>query len=169
MCLLALPNEVLDIIIDLLNAPNDTFQYDSKLPVSTACLCKLDKIYAKAPEAYPIWPDWKRDSLALSSVCKAMRSMIFDRFWLKEAAMDWKRDALSKAQTALSVASCEKVQCVVSSWFITMFVLIVFISQDPDSERRLQRLYPKTPPSRLCRTLSKLARDTTRRRLPLCA
>lgn len=110
MGLLALPTEILDIIIDLLNAPSDPHQYDSKLPVSTACLCKLDKIYAKSPEVYPIWPEWKRDSLALSSVCKGLRSMIFDRFWLKKAVMSWKREKMSKAQTVLSAASCEKVQ-----------------------------------------------------------
>lgn len=102
------------MILDILNGPDNAFHLDSKLPVSTACLCKLDKIYAKDPEVFPIWPEWKRDSLALSSVCKGLRALVFDAFWLRKAVMDWKPENLVKTRSALSTASCEKVRCVES-------------------------------------------------------
>lgn len=110
MGLLELPIEIFDIILDMLNGPDKAFHLDLKLPVSTACLCKLDKIYAKDPEIYPIWLGWKRDSLALSSVSRGLRALVFDRFWLKKAVMDWKPDNLDKSRTALSAESCGKVQ-----------------------------------------------------------
>jgi hypothetical protein len=109
MTLLALPTEVLEIIIHYLNGPEDT-RDAMKLHSSTTCLCKRDLASAKDPETYPIWRAWKRDSLALSSVAKRLRSLIFDQFWLKKIVLDWDGAALKKTKAALCATSREKVQ-----------------------------------------------------------
>lgn len=107
MTLLALPNEVLDIIIQFLSGPEDT--RDAMILHSfKPCLCKRE--LSSATETYPIWRAWKRDSLALSSVCKRLRSLIFDQFWLKKIVMDWDGAALKKTKAALCATSRDKVQ-----------------------------------------------------------
>lgn len=113
MDLLAFPNEILNIIVDFLNGPDNPDDL-SKYEVSTACFCKqlyrLDSTYSRNPEAYPIWPEWKRDSSALSSVCKRMRSLIFDQRWLRKTVLDWGGVNLSKSRLALCSTSREKVK-----------------------------------------------------------
>jgi hypothetical protein len=109
MTLLALPNELLDIITHYLNGPEDN-RDAMKMHSSTTCLCKRDLSSAKDPETYPIWRSWKRDSLAISSVCKRLRSLIFNQFWLKKIVLDWDEAALKKTKAALSATSRDKVQ-----------------------------------------------------------
>jgi hypothetical protein len=110
MSFLALPNEVLDIITGYLNAPQDPSEYQRRRFTSTACLCKVDKIYAKDNEMFPMWSEWKRDSVALSMVCKRLRKAVFDRFWLQTATIDWTSKKFQECRTMLDSPARAKVE-----------------------------------------------------------
>ncbi|KAJ9104650.1 hypothetical protein QFC21_002148, partial [Naganishia friedmannii] len=110
MTILALPDEVIDIITGHLNAPQDAFGYHHFRFASTACLSKLDKIYAKDNEMYLMWSEWRRDSLALSSVCKRLRKAVFDRFWLQAVTMEWTSKKLQASHALLDASARAKVE-----------------------------------------------------------
>lgn len=88
MIFLDLPNEVMGIIIAFLNAPTNPYDYTGNYKASTVCLCKTETAHDHVPENYPMWPEWKRDSLAIGGVCKRFRALVFDQFWLRKAEMD---------------------------------------------------------------------------------
>ncbi|KAJ9094557.1 hypothetical protein QFC20_006872 [Naganishia adeliensis] len=153
MDLLAFPNEILNIIVDFLNGPDNPDDL-SKYEVSTACFCKqlyrLDSRYSRNPEAYPIWPEWKRDSFALSSVCKRMRSLIFDQRWLRKTVLDWDGVNLSKSRLALCSTSREKVKILVLRADCNASIqrpnLISFAELFPNLEQiQLDGVYPELP------------------------
>ncbi|KAJ9113200.1 hypothetical protein QFC22_006039 [Naganishia vaughanmartiniae] len=78
MSFLALPAEVLEIIVDYLNpGPSGSGYYRAYAP--TACLCKIDEIRVREQQTYLMSPESKRSILALASACKGLRMMIFDR------------------------------------------------------------------------------------------
>ncbi|KAJ9113199.1 hypothetical protein QFC22_006038 [Naganishia vaughanmartiniae] len=110
MNLLSLPAETLDMVMDYLNAPEMPIMYSHQRPVSTACLCNVDKIIAQDNTAYPVWQGWKRDSLALGSVCKELRRSVFNRFWLEKAVVDWTAMELRRMGSVLDAAARAKVQ-----------------------------------------------------------
>ncbi|KAJ9113205.1 hypothetical protein QFC22_006044 [Naganishia vaughanmartiniae] len=113
MTFLSLPDEVLDIIVGFLNAPKDAFMYQQILPSSTACLCKMEKIYAQDNAVFTMWPEWRRDSLAFSAVCKRLRKVVFDRFWLQSATMEWTSKKLQDCRALLDSSARAKVETLI--------------------------------------------------------
>jgi hypothetical protein len=110
MTLLSLPAEVLDMVTSYLNAPERPIMYSYQLPASTTCLCDIDKLIAQDNDVYPVWHCWKRDSLALGSVCKDLRRSVFDRFWLERVVVDWKGSELRRMGSVLDSTARDKVQ-----------------------------------------------------------
>ena len=111
MDLLAFPNQVLDIIIDFLNVPEDPI-YDIQQSVSTLCLCKTAKGKDYSATRYPLWAGAKRDFLAIGGVCSRLRALAFDEVWLKKLEMNWSAESLRRAGSRLNSGACSKVQSV---------------------------------------------------------
>lgn len=109
MSFLALPTEVLDIIVDYLNpGPPGSSYYRAYAP--TACLCKIDEVRAREQGTYLMSVESKRSILALSSACKSSRMAIFDRLFLEKVMLDWKADSLQQGRLLLDVPARGKVQ-----------------------------------------------------------
>jgi hypothetical protein len=111
MDLLAFPNEILDIIIDFLNVPENPL-YDIQHAASTICLCKTAKGKDYSATRYPLWAGAKRDFLPIGGVCSRLRALAFDEVWLKRLEMNWSAESLKKAGSRLSSVARSKVRSV---------------------------------------------------------
>ncbi|KAJ9119969.1 hypothetical protein QFC24_005452 [Naganishia onofrii] len=112
MSFLALPTEVLDIIVDYLNpGPPGSAYYRAYAP--TACLCNIDEVLAREQGSYLMSVESKRSILALSSACKSSRMAIFDRLFLEKVMLDWKADSLQQGRLLLDVPARGKVQTLI--------------------------------------------------------
>ncbi|KAJ9104655.1 hypothetical protein QFC21_002153 [Naganishia friedmannii] len=112
MSFLALPTEVLEIIVNYLNPGPSGSQYYRAFAL-TACLCNVDEIRAREQRTYPMSLESKRGISALASTSKGLRMAIFDRVFSKKVTMDWNKATPQQSRISLDVMARAKVQTLI--------------------------------------------------------